>query len=220
MSKLKKIVLSEKSEATVSDALKGSAANPYSKEEKALFSEESWPGGYVEGLGYLPPASYDGFDYSSESSGSGQGGITLAGKYDKLSDYTQNLLRTLSGYSGTIYITSIARTPAEQASVMLTNIKRTGVDAQLKLYKEPGKQVIRVYDPQKSDAVNLQNMTAKIYEVGPQNVSHHCADQNLVNVFDVSKTRLSNVDNFVNAVSAVAQHVIVEDNCVHVEIEQ
>jgi hypothetical protein len=223
MNKLKKITLSAKSENTVSDMSKGSIENPYTMEERNNFGEESWPGGYVEGLGYLPPASFDGFDSSNESSGSDQGAIILDGAFSSLSQYTQNELRNLSGFSGTIYVTSTTRTPMHQAEIMLSNIKTTGVEAQLRLYAEPGKQVIRVYNASNSDQVNIENMTTKINEVGPYNVSHHCGDPNVINVFDVSKTHLGNkVTKFITAVSRVAEKVLDEpqNNCVHVEIKQ
>lgn len=148
--------------------------------------------------------------------------ITITGKTSGISGYSYNLLMNLSGYSGEIYITSVARTPEEQAQAMLNNIKKNGVQSQLDLYAPAGDQVISVYDANLSDSENLQNMIAKILEIGPSNVSKHCADPAILNVLDVSRSRLSNANTFVTALNLAGIYNIDEpkNGCVHIEIPQ
>lgn len=260
---------------------KGSINNPYTLAEFNAFENGTWPGGYVEGMGYVAPDvsiwgsqsgssdpdssgsdpsdpwgslssdpwASDGSNPNGNNPGGGGGGntggtgrpgtsggtgnsdkssnIKLAGKYTKISQYSRNILLNLKGYKGTIYITSTARTPEEQARAMLNNIKKNGVQSQLNLYREPGKSVVRVYNPNLTDAQNISAMTAKIIEVGPSNVSHHCADMSVLNVIDVSRSNLANVDAFLNALEIEKQKAIISqyieeenNNCVHIEIPQ
>ena len=204
------------------DPSKGTVSNPFTQEEyQTLHQTGTWSGGYVEAMGYVAPPMMDGMGDSWDS-GSGSGEITLQGKYSQLSSYTQGLLSNLMGYSGLIYITSTARTPSQQAAVMLHNIQSTSVETQKAIYASPGDQVIDVYNPNESDENNIASMTAKIYEVGPSKVSRHCADPSVMNVFDVSIARLSNVSQFITAIKRVASKVLDEpsNGCVHVEINQ
>lgn len=261
---------------------KGTLSNPYSQEEfYAMLNAGTWPGGYVQGLGYCMAeitvvgsssssdasesdssdssewsdisdpfsdpdnigdlsnpddndqgsnSSSDGSsseDSGSNSSGGGGSGsarvITISGKTNGISSYTYNILKNLPYYSGEIYITSVARTVEEQARAMLNNIKKSGVDSQIRIYAESGEIVINVYNENSSDEENLRNMIAKIYEVGPSNVSKHCADPSVMNVFDVSRSRLSDVNTFIVALKAagVKNPLDEPDNgCVHIEIPQ
>lgn len=260
---------------------KGSINNPYTQEEFESFEDGTWPGGWVEGMGYVIPQvningsrssssdpyssgsdpsdpwgslssnpwASDGSNPNGNNPGGGGGGnaggtgrpgtsggtgnsnnssnIKLAGKYTKISQYSRNILLNLKGYKGTIYITSIARTPEEQARAMLNNIKKNGVQSQLNLYREPGQSVVRVYNSNLTDAQNIAAMTAKIIEVGPSNVSHHCADTSVLNVIDVSRSNLANADAFLNALEIEKQKGVISkyideknNNCVHIEIPQ
>ncbi len=266
-----------------SSSPKGSINNPYTMSEFNDFENGTWPGGYVEGLGYVAPdvniwgshsSSSDPDSWGSDASdpwgsdtsdpwgsngshanpgntGGGGGGtagggkpggittggnsgnqtskssdITLDGKYAQISQYSRNLLYNLKGYKGKIYITSVARTPEEQARAMLNNIKKNGVDSQIRLYANPGDNVIRVYNPNLSDEQNLAAMIAQIYKEGPGNVSHHCADTSVLNVVDISISKLSDVDAFLEAVEAEKQkgtisYILERNNgCVHIEIPQ
>ena len=144
-----------------------------------------------------------------------------------ISDYTKHILTNLEGYEGNIVVTSTARTPEQQARAMLNNIKKTGVEAQKKLYAPYGDMVIDVYNPLLSDTDNIRNMTDKIYEVGPEHVSKHCADLSVLNVLDVSISRLSDIDAFINALSILKVNGIVKqffkedkNGCIHIEIPQ
>jgi hypothetical protein len=108
-----------------------------------------------------------------------------------------------------VTISSTQRSPADQARVMFNNLQSQGVAAQRRLYKPPGQAVIDVYEAGKAagktpDAIKA-DMTAKINELGPMNVSHHAADPKLLNVFDVAPSSVANVDAFQKAAKADAR---------------
>ncbi len=106
----------------------------------------------------------------------------------------KELLRAAGQATGTI--TSTARTPAQQAKVMFDNCRTLGVASQYKLYAAAGDQVIDVYVAKTksltpaqvlAQAATIQAaMLAKINQLGPSNVSLHCADPAVKNVIDVS----------------------------------
>ncbi len=290
MKKLK--VYSVSTQSGNDTAAKGSASNPYTqKEYETMLDNDTWPGGYVKGLGYclkgvtVTPSSsgsgsgswgsgsmFDSWDSegsswpwdsswpnnsnygeendeekpkdhenngnngsstnnretssnvpgSSGKSSSREKEIYVTGKVFGISAYSYNLLKTLPYYSGNIHITSVARTPEEQAKAMLNNIKKNGVQSQLKIYRLPGQKVILTYNKNLSDEANLRNMIAKILEEGPTKVSKHCADFSVLNVFDVSRRDLSNVLLLIKALKAVGIDYIDEpqNGCVHIEIPQ
>lgn len=257
---MKKIRIYQTMSANDNTSPKGSAENPYSREEFDNYGD-NWPGGYVEGLGYVAAdniingsssseSSYS--DYSSEddslsgslssmpspsgnASGGGGGGdvnnnqnssieLNLGGNKG-VSVYSQNLLRNLKGYKGKIVVTSTMRTPEQQAKAMLNNIKKTSVQYQKSVYGKYGDQVLDTYNPNNSDNTNLMNMTSKIYELGPQNVSHHCLssdEQKRLNVMDISASSLSSKQNFKDALKAADSKIKVldENGCIHIEIPQ
>lgn len=101
-------------------------------------------------------------------------------------------------------VTSTARNPYDQARVMYDNIAREGVAAQLALYKLPGQKVVNVYAGMVTsghaglrDSV-IAAMEAKILEVGPSNVSKHCAGlDSPVWVIDIAPSSLQNSANFI-----------------------
>jgi hypothetical protein len=106
-------------------------------------------------------------------------------------------------------ISSTQRSPTDQARVMFNNLQTQGIAAQRKLYKAPGQAVIDVYEAGKnagkpSDAIKAE-MTAKINELGPMNVSHHAADPKLLNVFDVAPSSVADVSSFQAAVKKDAR---------------
>lgn len=89
---------------------------------------------------------------------------------------------------GSAQITSVARTPAEQARVMWENLAaplpgtlkvlyKDSVDRYMHLYKPPGQAVIQVYAAHRTLAAAPCQalMEAKILELGPRAVSAHCA---------------------------------------------
>lgn len=158
----------------------------------------------------------------TNTGGANNTSISVSGKIYGISSYTLNILKNLPNYSGNIVITSVARTPKEQAAAMLANIKKTGIQEQIRLYASPGDQVILTYNRNLSDELNINRMTTKIIEVGPSKVSKHCANPSIINVFDVSRSNLSNVSIFINALRLKGAYCIDEpkNNCVHVEIPQ
>jgi hypothetical protein len=106
-------------------------------------------------------------------------------------------------------ISSTQRSPTDQARVMYNNLETQGVAAQRKLYKPPGQAVIDVYVAGKAankspDAIKAE-MTAKINDLGPMNVSHHAADPKLLNVFDVAPSSVADVTAFEAAAKADAR---------------
>lgn len=88
-------------------------------------------------------------------------------------------------------ITSVARIPAEQAAAMWENLNGPpplkGIAAERHLYLEPGNRVIDVYEQNSSlpAAQVIALMTARIIEIGPGLVSHHCGDPSKITVFDI-----------------------------------
>jgi hypothetical protein len=81
------------------------------------------------------------------------------------------------------------------------------VTAQKALYKAPGKAVIDEYVKAKkagksNDEIKAA-MEAKINALGPENVSHHCADPSRLNVVDISPLSLTNKLAFEKATNAV-----------------
>lgn len=111
----------------------------------------------------------------------------------------KNILRDSSNTKARI--TSSARTPYEQALAMYNNILNRGVTDQKALYGPYGDKVIDVYVEQnaagKSKSEILEAMEAKILELGPRNVSRHCADFNKLVVVDIAPSSISNQSDFV-----------------------
>ncbi len=103
-------------------------------------------------------------------------------------------------------ITSTARTPAMQARAMYNNIVGTSVKSQKDLYGHWGDLVIDQYVASKKagktpDQIKA-DMTAKIIEIGPANVSRHCADFNVLCVVDIAPSSVQNKTKFVAAFKA------------------
>jgi hypothetical protein len=105
-----------------------------------------------------------------------------------------------------VTISSTSRLPADQARVMYVNLERQGIDAQRRLYKEPGRKVIEVYRQGKlagKDAAAIQAaMTTEIVRLGPTTVSRHASDPKILNVFDVAPSSVANRPAFEAAVRA------------------
>ena len=143
-------------------------------------------------------------------------GITISGK--DIPRAAINRIIKMEGYQGNIVISSVARTPEQQARCMLLNIKNNGMEEQRKTYKYEGQQVLNAYNPNLSDEENVRRMTQKINEVGPHRVSRHCVASTDYCVFDVEKSTLSNVGTFKQSIRQVSELVLDENNCVHVEM--
>jgi hypothetical protein len=154
-------------------------------------------------------------------------------------DIVKDSLRAAGARTATI--TSTARTPADQARAMfqnLTNPARSvaqNVANQLALYAAAGDAVINVFVAQTQGMTREQilansatiraAMVAEINNQGPQNVSRHCADPNVVNVADIgaSAFNASNGPLFVAAIRPRVTRLLDErnsNNCYHIEVVQ
>lgn len=110
---------------------------------------------------------------------------------------------TAAGLTSCI-ISSTARNPTDQARVMFNNIVATSVAAQKKLYAAAGDLVIDEFVKAKAAGKTSTEikaaMEAKINEIGPTKVSHHAADPNVLCVFDVAPSSITNKSAFEKAV--------------------
>jgi hypothetical protein len=147
-----------------------------------------------------------------------------------LTDFSRGVLTDILRAAGLAraVLSSTSRSPSEQARVMFANLERQGIDAQRKLYKEPGRKVIEVYRQAKlagkSPAEVQALMTAEIVRLGPTTVSRHAADPKILNVFDVAPSSIANRAAFeakVRAEPRVAKFLLPpNDPGYHLEIPQ
>lgn len=98
-------------------------------------------------------------------------------------------------------ITRTASTPQDQARVMYQNLISTGINQgipkQRALYLPPGNKVIDVFEKnqgQPRDTV-IALMAARIVELGPQTVSHHCCDPDKITVLDIAPTSIDSAQH-------------------------
>jgi hypothetical protein len=125
-----------------------------------------------------------------------------------VTDFSRQVLTDILKAAGLTKTTvsSTSRSPADQARVMYANLEKEGIDAQRKLYKEPGRQVIEVYRQGKlagKDAATIQaEMRDKIVQLGPTTVSRHASDPKILNVFDVAPSSVAKRPEFEAAVRA------------------
>jgi len=125
-----------------------------------------------------------------------------------VTDFSRGVLTDILNAAGLtkVTISSTSRLPADQARVMYINLEQQGIDAQLRLYKQPGRDVIEVYRQGKKDgkdAAAIQAlMTAEIVRLGPTTVSRHASDPKILNVFDVAPSSVTKRPAFEAAVRA------------------
>ena len=150
-----------------------------------------------------------------------------------VSAHSKTILREILSHAGLdeCLITSTSRTPADQARIMFNNIEAHGVAAQKALYAA-GDQVIDVYVAKKSAGKTATQikaaMEAKIKAIGPEKVSHHCADPTKLNVTDVAPASIADKHAFENAVNVARSSGKVSrfitpnngDPAYHIEIAQ
>lgn len=129
-------------------------------------------------------------------------------------------------------ITSTSRTPADQARIMFNNISTKGVASQKALYAAAGDSVIDEFVKAKKAGKNrdqiIAAMEAKIRAIGPDKVSHHCADPARLNVVDVAPSSVAKPKAFESAVRAAITRGKVSkfltpgnnDPAFHIEIPQ
>lgn len=118
----------------------------------------------------------------------------------RLTDYSADVLRDIASAAGltSLLITSLFRTPREQARIMFDNLQRHGVRHQRQLYGPKGDQIIDVYEQRRAagdgrDQV-VMAMAERILALGPSSVSKHCADPKVLNVVDVAPSSTAHRD--------------------------
>jgi hypothetical protein len=93
-----------------------------------------------------------------------------------------------------VTITSTSRDATNQARVMYDNLESKGVAAQKALYGDYGVKVIDVYVDLKAKKKTADEIRAgmkdKIDELGCTNVSKHCSDPKVLEVFDVGPSSI------------------------------
>jgi muramidase (phage lysozyme) len=145
-----------------------------------------------------------------------------------LSNKTKNVLKEVGKISGNynIYITSTARTSQDQARIMYDNCESKGASYQKGVYAASGDKVIDVYIAGKkagnSQEQIITDMKNKINEVGPDKVSKHLANPDVLNTFDISYSRLTDKTKFWNEIKKRDEldEILVENNCYHIQINQ
>ncbi len=133
--------------------------------------------------------------YSYLSAASGTINFGPNANRDVVSDYSISVLHQIMSKAKieSLTIGSTARSPRSQARVMFYNIRKNGIAHQKALYGPNGDKVIDCYP-------DVDAMYAKIMELGPGNVSHHCANPSDLNVIDISPSSISDKAAFINAV--------------------
>jgi hypothetical protein len=125
-----------------------------------------------------------------------------------VSAHSLEVIAGLQQRSGVQYesmlVTSVQRTPEKQASAMLDNIIGTSLAKQKELYGPFGDRVVDVAAvavagmplEQHRSILRIKYkqvvaaMAAKIRELGPENISHHCADGHVRNVLDFARNTI------------------------------
>ncbi len=129
-------------------------------------------------------------------------------KKENVTNFSLKVLEDILQAAGlnSALISSTSRTPADQARVMFNNIEATSVAAQKKLYAAAGDAVIDAYSEAKKarkTPIEIKAaMEAKIIAIGPTKVSHHASDPNVLCVFDVAPSSITNKAAFEKAVRA------------------
>ncbi len=151
-------------------------------------------------------------------------------RQESVTSYSMGVLKEIVAAAGlkSALISSTSRTPADQARVMFNNLEKYGVAHQKALYGRSDDSVIDVYARSKaagktSDQIKA-DMETKIKEVGPTNVSRHTGDPNVLNVFDVAPSSITDKVAFEKAVKAdtrVTKFLVPpQDPGYHLEIPQ
>ena len=145
----------------------------------------------------------------------------------KVSNQSRQVLSSLLDGVGCsrVIISSVCRTPFDQARIMHDNCVLHGASSQMDIYKGPGEQVVQVF----IDSIHLSKddtiaaMEAKIIALGPTTVSHHCSDPNVLEVFDLTDSSLGSFRDAVKVAATPAagvSKVLDENGVLHVEIPQ
>jgi RHS repeat-associated protein len=143
-----------------------------------------------------------------------------------MSQHSVNLLGSIALNSGVekLHINSTVRSPYDQAYQMYINLENDGIQYGYNTYGTNGDKVIKVYADSKLKKLNkdqiIQLMYNKIMELGPSNVSNHCADWSKLNTIDISINSVPK--EFINECKKMGIKVLYEPKygCWHLEIKQ
>jgi hypothetical protein len=152
----------------------------------------------------------------------------------RLSEYSATVISDVMAAAKVEWclVTSLERSPRDQARVMFRNCEQHGVAEQKRLYGVNGDAVIAVYESGKTLGLDaptiIDRMEKEIFRLGPSNVSHHCADSKLLQVIDIgphSIQPISQIGPFIAAAKAdhrISRVLTPEDGdpAVHIEIPQ
>lgn len=132
-----------------------------------------------------------------------------------VSPHSMKILKEIMAAAGlkTAMISSTLRTPEDQARAMYNNLilpenkeKGHGVAGGYAMYGKSGDKVIDVYVKSKAEGKTADqikaDMVAKIRELGPSNVSHHCQELSKykkLNVVDIGPKSVANPAAFEKA---------------------
>lgn len=154
----------------------------------------------------------------------------------KLSAFTIDEVHSIAEQSGNTdaEITDAGRTPYDEAVAIHDNCVHHGTAYQRELYTDhsvpghprplPGCKVIDVFETSVhlSRADTIAAMTAKIVELGPEHVSHHCCDPAVLQVVDIGYSSLAHTAAFKAEAIRRGWKCLDEprNGCLHVEIQQ
>jgi peptidoglycan hydrolase-like protein with peptidoglycan-binding domain len=98
------------------------------------------------------------------------------------------------------YVTSVERTPEDQARVMFEDMQGRGTRATRNMYAAPGQRVVDAGHRRSgaSPESTIAAMAAEIRRLGPSSVSRHCSDSHYV--FDIDPESIYNRPRFVKVV--------------------
>lgn len=126
-------------------------------------------------------------------------------------------------------VTSVERTPKDQARVMYANCEQYGGAHQLKLYKRPGQAVVAVFITLHGSGATkidiLKAMEDEIVKQGPERVSNHCrGPESTVWVIDIAPSSLKNPNGFIEEAEKHSRITKVlkppKDPALHLEISK
>lgn len=150
---------------------------------------------------------------------------------EKIHELTIRFLKELGEKSNNLnlQVSSAARSPMDQATVMYVNCKNLGIHSQYKLYGRNGDKVIKVYEKmtkeKKRTTEIISAMHKQIMSIGPSKVSRHCADTSVLNVVDIPFSSITNKQAFRETLKKNTPKPIslyldeTNNNCFHIELK-
>ncbi|RDU61724.1 hypothetical protein CQA53_09805, partial [Helicobacter didelphidarum] len=190
-------------------------------------------------LQYKQSFGFDRVRLEVESGEEDLSSIEVVGKngmdINLISKYSIDILKQLGRDSKNhiLTITSIARTPQQQANIMYNLIVSNGVSHVRGIYSNKVYSVINAYqqltqkDKSKNDIIKA--MEQEIERLVPLGYFQHCQDSKVKNVFDISVRRLKNPNDFLNIAQRyqsnhqgfrIIDETINKAPCFHIEITQ